>query len=64
MVKVTRAPNEVVMTSLYYKNTGTTQTISCTIGTTGVNMLSIGDDPKLASCIAMLCKMHANNNIM
>ena len=53
MVKVNGAPNEVIMTSFYYKNTGSTQTISCTIGTTGMNMLTIGDDPKLASCSAM-----------
>ena len=53
MVKVSGAPNEVVMTSFYYKNTGTTRTISCYIGTTGMNILSIGDDPKLASCIVM-----------
>ena len=53
MMKVRGAPNEVVMTSFYYKNTGTTQTISCYIGTTGINILSIGDDPKAASCTAM-----------
>ena len=53
MLKVSGAPNEVVMTSFYYKNTGTTQTISCYIGATGINILSIGDDPNLASCIAM-----------
>lgn len=53
MVKVSGAPEEVVMTSFYYKSTGITQTISCYIGTTGMNILSIGDDPKLASCIAM-----------
>ena len=52
-LKVSGAPNEVVMTSFYYKNTGTTHTISCYIGTTGINTLSIGDDPNLASCIAM-----------
>ena len=53
MLRVSGALNEVVMTSFYYNNTGTTQTISWLIGTTGINMLSIGDDPKLASCTAM-----------
>jgi hypothetical protein len=53
MLRVSGAPNETVMTSFYYNSTGTTQTISCFIGTTGINLLSIGDDPKLASCSAM-----------
>lgn len=52
-VKVSGAPNEVVMTTFFYKNTESTRTISCYVGPTGVNILSIGDDVKKASCIAV-----------
>ena len=40
------------MTSFYYKNTGTTQTISCYIGTTGINTL-LSPTPFL--CIHYAC---------
>ena len=53
MMKVRGAPNEVVMTSFYHKNTGITQIISCYIGTTGINILSIRNDLIVASCTAM-----------
>ena len=53
MLRVSGAPNEVVMTSFYYLYAGITKTVSCLIGTAGINLLSIGGDPKLASCTAM-----------
>ena len=53
MLRVSGAPNEVVMTSFYYLYTDNIKTVSCLIGTTGINLLSIGGDPKLASCTAM-----------
>lgn len=53
-VKVSGAPNEVVMTSFYYQSNGHIETISCYIGSSGMNVLSIGANPDVdGSCRAI-----------
>lgn len=49
-MKVKGAPDKLVLTSFYYIKSDTIKTVSCYIGTTGTNLLSIDDDPNKASC--------------
>ena len=45
MLKVSGEPNEVVVSSFYYRNSDELRTVSCTIGPSGTNRLSIGSYP-------------------
>lgn len=53
LVKVVGAPDEVVMTAFHYRTTGFTLTVSCSIGPSGMNVISIRGDPHLARCFAV-----------